>query len=270
MDKKRTVKFLAAVILLAPSVHAAKEKDKAKDKPAKTIVLPPTPTGPLCDWENPQVTGVNNLPPHATTVITPDVATALKIGPVSNAERVKSPFYRSLNGYWKYHYSVNHLDCVADFWLLDFDDSRWTTIPVPANVEMQGHGVPIFVNIAYPWTSKTSPPNPPFVPEDNPYNTVNSYRRTFTIPSDWDGRRVLITFDGVNSFFQFWINGQKVGLGKDSRTPVEFDWGDTPKEYDVTAFGKAKPVKLNGRHSVILKCDGKVSFAELCEKLKSK
>ena len=49
-----------------------------------------------------------------------------------------------------------------------------------------------------------------------------------------------------------------------------FNWGDTPKEYDVAAFGKAKPVKLDGRHSVILKYDGKVSFAELCEKLKSK
>ena len=49
-----------------------------------------------------------------------------------------------------------------------------------------------------------------------------------------------------------------------------FNWGDTPKEYDVAAFGKAKPVKLNGRHSVILKYDGKDSFAELCEKLKSK
>jgi alpha-galactosidase len=49
-----------------------------------------------------------------------------------------------------------------------------------------------------------------------------------------------------------------------------FNWSDTPKEYDVTAFGKAEPVKLDGRHSVILKYDGKDSFAELCEKLKSK
>ena len=49
-----------------------------------------------------------------------------------------------------------------------------------------------------------------------------------------------------------------------------FNWGATPKEYDVTAFGKAEPVKLEGRHSVILKYDGKDSFAQLCEKLKSK
>ena len=25
-------------------------------------------------------------------------------------------------------------------------------------------------------------PNPPFVPEDDPNNTVNSYRRKFTVP----------------------------------------------------------------------------------------
>jgi len=49
-----------------------------------------------------------------------------------------------------------------------------------------------------------------------------------------------------------------------------FNWGDAPKEYDVTAFGKAEPVKLDGRHSVILKYEGKESFAQLCEKLKSK
>ncbi len=49
-----------------------------------------------------------------------------------------------------------------------------------------------------------------------------------------------------------------------------FNWGDNPKEYDVAAFGKAEPVKLEGRHSIILKYDGKDSFAQLCEKLKSK
>ena len=49
-----------------------------------------------------------------------------------------------------------------------------------------------------------------------------------------------------------------------------FNWGETPKEYDVAAFGKAEPVKLDGRHSIILKYDGKDSFAQLCEKLKSK
>ena len=179
-------------------------------------------SSPIKDWQNPELTGVNNLASHATMVICPDAKTARKIGPVSNAERVKSPFYRSLNGDWKYHYAANHSGRVANFWQPDFDDSRWEVIPVPANVEMHGYGIPIYVNIKYPWAWDTKP-TPPVVPEMDPNNTVNSYRRTFTIPDDWDGRRVLLTFDGVNSFFYVWVNGQKVGMGKDSRTPVEFD-----------------------------------------------
>jgi len=172
------------------------------------------------DWQNPRLTGLNNLPPHATMVVCPDARTARRIGPVGNAERVKSPFYRSLNGLWKYHYASNHLARVPEFWRPDFDDSRWPTIPVPANVELHGWGIPIYVNIPYPWPK---PWRPPFVPEADPNNTVNAYRRAFTVPTAWAGRRVLLTFDGVNSFFYVWVNGQKVGLGKDSRTPVEFD-----------------------------------------------
>ena len=175
------------------------------------------------DWANPQLTGVNNELPHATMVICPDAKTALKIGVASNAERVKSPFYRSLNGNWKYHYSSNLLARVPDFWQPKFDDSAWPTIPVPANVEMEGYGIPIYVNIRYPWTWHGVKPNPPFIPVEEPNNTVNAYRRTFSVPKKWDGRRVLLTFDGVNSFFELWINGQKVGMGKDTRTPVEFD-----------------------------------------------
>jgi beta-galactosidase len=172
------------------------------------------------DWENPRLTGVNNLPPHATMVICPDLRTAMKIGAASNAERVKSPFYRSLNGDWKYHYASNHLARVPDFWKPGFDDRDWATIPVPANVEKLGFGIPIYVNIQYPWRK---PWNPPLIPADDPNNSINHYRRTFTVPKEWAERRVLVTFDGVNSFFNLWINGEKVGLGKDSRTPVEFD-----------------------------------------------
>lgn len=174
----------------------------------------------LEDWQDPKLTGLNNEPPHATMVACPDATTARQIGPVCNAEREKSPFYRSLNGDWKYHYSKNRTARVADFWKPDFNDAAWKTIPVPANVEIEGHGIPIYVNIPYPWPK---PWTPPFTPDADPNNTVNSYRRTFELPADWNGRRILITFDGVNSFFYLWINGQKVGMGKDARTPVEFD-----------------------------------------------
>ena len=172
------------------------------------------------EWENPRLTGLNNQPPHATMVICPDAATALKIRFAGNSERVKSSFYRSLNGSWKYHYSSNQLARVPDFWSTNFDDRAWGKIEVPSNVELSGHGIPIYVNYNFPWRR---PWTPPFAPGDDPNNTVNAYRRAFEIPGEWSGRRVMLTFDGVNSFFDLWINGQKVGMGKDARTPVEFD-----------------------------------------------
>src|ERR1039457_4969917 len=177
----------------------------------------------LKDWQDPNLTGLGNQPPHATMVACPDARTARSIAFAANSERVKSPFYRSLNGEWKYHYAANHTGRIPEFWTLDFDDHGWGTIPVPSNVELSGYGIPVYVNIQYPWTWHGVKPNPPLVPEDDPNNTVNSYRRKFTVPGDWAGRHVFLTFDGVNSFFYLWINGQKVGFGKDSRTPVEFD-----------------------------------------------
>jgi beta-galactosidase len=174
----------------------------------------------LPEWGNPRLTGLNNQPPHATMIICPDTSTARRIQLTANSERVKSSFYRSLNGDWKYHYSSNQLARVPDFWKPEFNDRSWDTIPVPSNVEMFGHGIPIYVNYHFPWRE---PWTPPLVPGDDPNNSVNAYRRTFEVPQSWTGRRVLLTFDGVNSFFDLWINGEKVGMGKDSRTPVEFD-----------------------------------------------
>jgi len=177
----------------------------------------------LKEWEDPKLTGVNNQPPHATMVACPDEKTARSVQLINNRERTKSSYYRSLNGDWKYHYAANMSGRVTDFWKPDFNDQDWHTIPVPSNVEMSGYGTPIYVNIRYPWTWHGIEPNPPYIPKDEPNNTVNSYRQRFSVPKAWSGRPVFLTFDGVNSFFFLWINGQKVGVGKDSRTPVEFD-----------------------------------------------
>ena len=54
-------------------------------------------------------------------------------------------------------------------------------------------------------------------------NEVGSYRREFTIPEDWDGKEIFINFDGVDSFFYLWINGQYVGFSKNSRNTASFN-----------------------------------------------
>ena len=63
--------------------------------------------------------------------------------------------------------------------------------------------------------------DPPNIPADN--NPVGSYRRRFTVPAAWAGRDVFLTFDGVESAFYLWVNGERVGYSEDSRTPAEFD-----------------------------------------------
>jgi beta-galactosidase len=177
------------------------------------------------DWEDPQLIGQNRLAPHATMLVYPNVETAKKVDAMATLEnRSKSPWFRSLNGDWKFLWSASKEDRPIDFYKTDFDDSSWKTIPVPSNIEIQGYGIPIYKNMAYPWLKEGEKPKPPYIPNFN--NHVGSYRRAFEVPKDWDGRRIHIVFDGVNSFFYLWVNGKYIGMSKDSRTVAEFDITD--------------------------------------------
>jgi beta-galactosidase len=92
----------------------------------------------------------------------------------------------------------------------------WTTIQVPGNWQLQGHGRPQYTNVIYPF-----PVCPPYVPTDNPTGT---YRRSFHIPSDWEtSTQLRLRFDGVDSAFHVWVNGLLVGYSQGSRNPAEFD-----------------------------------------------
>ncbi len=75
----------------------------------------------------------------------------------------------------------------------------------------------MYCNVQYPFP----PDNMPEVPKDN--NPVGSYRTTFTVPAAWAGKQVFIVFDGVDSAFYLWVNGQYVGYSQDSRLPAEFN-----------------------------------------------
>jgi len=191
-------------------------------------VLAAEPNETRPDWQNPQLTGRNRLAPHATMMIYPDEEAAKRAEAIATLEdRSKSPWFRSLNGDWKFLWSPSKDERPTDFFRTDFDDSKWKTIPVPSNIEIQGYGVPIYTNVKYPFLKEGERPEPPYIPNFN--NHVGSYRRTFEVPKNWDGRRIYIVFDGVNSFFYLWINGQSVGMSKDSRTVAEFDITDFVK-----------------------------------------
>ena len=143
-------------------------------------------------------------------------------------KRLESPFCRILNGVWKF-YHVGHPDNrPVDFFKPDYDVSTWDDIPVPANWQMHGYGTPNYTNITYPF--KKDPPRVMGVPEghyltfpEENRNQVGSYRRNFTVPKNWNGRHTFLAFEGVDSAFYLWVNGQKVGYSQDSRTTAEFN-----------------------------------------------
>jgi beta-galactosidase len=176
--------------------------------------------GAAPEWENERLMGRNKEPRRSSAFPYPNRESAL------TAPRGESPFCRSLNGRWQFRWSPEPSARPAGFHRPDFDASGWDEIPVPLNWEMAGYGVPIYTNITYPFQ-----PDPPRVMTEPPReytghalrNPVGSYRRTFTVPEEWAGRQVFLQFDGVDSFFYLWVNGQEVGFSKDSRTPALFN-----------------------------------------------
>lgn len=159
------------------------------------------------DWENPAAVSQNTLKPHTHFIPYPSSQAAIT---------KKSPFIFLLDGNWKFHLANNPQNAPKNFFEKSFDVSSWSNIKVPASWQTEGFDKFIFTDVEYPIK-----PDPPFVPKD--YNPVGSYKKNFTIPSNWKGRQVVIHFDAVNSFFYCWINGVKVGFSKDSKTPAEFD-----------------------------------------------
>jgi beta-galactosidase len=172
------------------------------------------------DWENPHVYGIGKEPGRATYTPFPDEASALD-------EHRASTFIQSLDGMWKFHWVKRPELRPVDFYKPEFDVSSWKEIPVPSNWEMQGYGTPIYTNITYPF--KRDYPRVTDTPDDHSWTAyderdpVGSYRREFTLPATWSGRQTYLAFNGVNSAFYVWINGQKVGYSQDSRMTSEFN-----------------------------------------------
>ncbi|WIB15944.1 glycoside hydrolase family 2 TIM barrel-domain containing protein [Curtobacterium sp. MCPF17_050] len=116
----------------------------------------------------------------------------------------------SLAGEWDFRWSP-----VADAPAFE-DPDGWGTLPVPSHWVLHGHGAPSYTNVQYPF-----PIDAPHPPDENP---TGDHRRTFTVPGSFDGAaRVLLRFDGVESHFRVWLNGQEVGWSTGSRLATEFD-----------------------------------------------
>ncbi|THF75105.1 glycoside hydrolase family 2 TIM barrel-domain containing protein [Cohnella fermenti] len=167
------------------------------------------------EWNNnPEIFQLNRLPAHATMISYDTLEEALR------GEREKSPYYLSLNGTWKFSWARNPEERVRNFYETGFDTSGWDDIPVPSHWQLQGYDYPQYTNVNYPWIHQEDLV-PPFAPTK--YNPVGSYVRTFEVPKAWAGQPVRISFQGVESAFYIWLNGELVGYSEDTFTPAEFD-----------------------------------------------
>ena len=225
--------FLAALAGLAVSAQAAKKKVVKAMKLVPATVVQPTMT----EIEDLDVNEINRLPLHTTFFAYENEELALK------GDRTKSKNFLSLHGTWKFNWVENRDQRPTDFFEPNLDDSSWGTIPVPGIWEMNGYGDPIYVNPGFAWKTHFDG-KPPRVPVKD--NHVGSYRRSFTIPADWNGKQVIAHFGSVTSCIYLYVNGQFVGYAEDSKVAAEFD---------ITPFVKAGEDNLIA-FQVFRWCDG--------------
>ena len=163
-------------------------------------------------WELPELTSVNRLPMTSCLVPFPDETSALQY------DRFTSRWTQSLNGTWRFKRHDRPESVSTDAVAASLDDERdgYRDMPVPSNWTLQDTGdMPIYTNVQMPFEN-----NPPYVPAENP---TAVYRRSFVIPSEWAGRRIVLHVGGVESYYEVYINGEFAGMAKDTRLPSEFD-----------------------------------------------
>jgi len=186
------------------------------------------------EWENPLQQALNKEQPHNWFFSFTNVESARKFLPEN------SSLWMSLDGTWKFNWAADPSSRPMDFYRDGYDLSGWDEIEVPSNWNVFGlgkdgsqkYGKPIYVNTTLPfwyevkvddWKGGVMRTPPENWTMNKTRNEVGSYSRKFTLPEEWDGKIVYIDFNGVDSFFYLWINGQYVGFSKNSRNVAQFN-----------------------------------------------
>ncbi|MBD0852203.1 glycoside hydrolase family 2 TIM barrel-domain containing protein [Maribacter arenosus] len=206
---KETFSLLAPFFLLAISLYGQQKN-------------------PITDYkyfiENEQVIGENKLPAHASFT---------SFSTIEERETDSPGYYKSINGTWKFNWVRNPKDRPSAFMNPEYDVSKWDDIKVPSNWEVEGFGIPIYVNHQYEFADYKAPvaddmelvgripKNPGDLPND--YNPVGSYVKEFTLDKAWESKEIFLHIGAMKSGGFVWINGEYVGYSQGSKLPAEFN-----------------------------------------------
>ena len=123
----------------------------------------------------------------------------------------------NLDGSWRFRYFSNPNEATNDFLEIDKVEEM-DQIIVPSHFPLQGYGTPQYTNTIYPWDglSEIRPPN---IPKDNP---TGCYAKIITLEEKELEKDIIIRFDGVDSAYYLYVNGEYVGYREDSFSSGEF------------------------------------------------
>ena len=157
----------------------------------------------------------------------------------ADAKAANQTLCQSLDGVWKFAYSVNAASRPANFYEEGFDVSSFDEIAVPCHIEMAGYDKIHYINTMYPWEGHyyrrpAFSGMPGEVMEgqfsEADYNPVGSYVCKFDLNESLRGKRVIVRFEGVEQAMYVWLNGMFLGYSEDTFTPSEFDLTDAIRE----------------------------------------
>ena len=168
---------------------------------------------PKLTWlENPEIFKVNRINAHS------DHFYYEKLEEIKLEENM--PLKQSLNGSWRFMFSKNQDLRPVDFYKEDFDVSGFDYIEVPGHIQLQGYDKCQYINTMYPWEGHDDL-RPPYISKT--YNPVGSYVTFFYIDEKLKNKKTYISFQGVETAFYVYLNGEFVGYSEDTFTPSEFE-----------------------------------------------
>ncbi|MBR6228490.1 MAG: DUF4981 domain-containing protein [Eubacterium sp.] len=161
----------------------------------------------------------NRLPAHA------EFETFCRLPLDSSPDGLAAEAYVSnrildLDGEWCFSYAERPADVTEGFEESSFDCFDWERIQVPGHIQMQGYDRPQYTNTAYPWDGREDLARGE-VPKE--FNPVGEYVKYFSVPEEWEGKTLRLSFQGVESGAAVWLNGEYIGYFENSFNPAEFD-----------------------------------------------